>query len=92
MVAACHEGRSADPVPLHLREPGHPALRKLGYGKGYKYPHDYKGHQVEQEYRPLRFQGERYYEPSGEGEEAFPQRLDHPGETDEDSAGGPRAG
>ena len=33
------------------------------------YPHDFPGHQVEQEYRPVRFQGTRYYEPSGEGEE-----------------------
>ncbi|MGZ8652968.1 MAG: AAA family ATPase, partial [Actinomycetota bacterium] len=39
------------------------------HGKGYKYPHDFPGHQVEQEYRPVRFQGTRYYEPSGEGED-----------------------
>ncbi len=66
---AQEDAGSADPVPLHLREPGHPALRKLGYGEGYKYPHDYPGHVVEQEYRPVRFRGTRYYEPSGEGEE-----------------------
>ena len=63
------DAASADPVPLHLKEPGHPALRKLGYGKGYKYPHDYPGHRVEQQYRPTRFEGRRYYEPSGQGEE-----------------------
>lgn len=67
---------SADPVPLHLREPGHPKLRELGYGVGYRYPHDYPGHVVEQEYRPARFRGRRYYEPSGEGEE----RKGSPGE------------
>src|SRR6266496_2415584 len=67
---ATEDARSSDPVPLHLREPGHPGLRKFGYGKGYKYPHDFPGHHVEQEYRPVRFQGRRYYEPSGEGEEA----------------------
>jgi putative ATPase len=66
---ATGDAASADPVPLHLREPGHPALRKLGYGKGYKYPHDYEGHRVEQEHRPVRFEGKRYYEPSGQGEE-----------------------
>ncbi|MEX2421352.1 MAG: replication-associated recombination protein A [Actinomycetota bacterium] len=66
---ALEDARSADPVPLHLKEPGHPALRKHGYGEGYKYPHDYPGHRVEQEYRPVRFQGNRYYEPSGQGEE-----------------------
>jgi putative ATPase len=60
---------SSDPVPLHLRDTHYPAARKLGHGKGYKYPHDYPGHVVEQDYRPARFEGQRYYEPSGEGEE-----------------------
>ncbi|MGZ8593953.1 MAG: replication-associated recombination protein A, partial [Actinomycetota bacterium] len=73
VVAALGKARqdaaSSDPVPLHLKEPGHPALRKLGYGKGYRYPHDFPGHRVDQVYRPVRFQGNRYYEPSGEGEE-----------------------
>jgi len=64
------DASSAEPVPLHLKEPsGHPGLKKLGYGTGYKYPHDYPGHRVEQEYLPARFSGARYYEPSGEGEE-----------------------
>ncbi|HEX5950638.1 MAG TPA: replication-associated recombination protein A [Actinomycetota bacterium] len=67
--AAQADAASADPVPLHLKEPGHPALRKLGYGKGYKYPHDFPGHRVEQQYRPARFEGHRYYEPSGQGDE-----------------------
>jgi putative ATPase len=71
---ARQDAASSDPVPLHLKEPGHPSLRKLGYGKGYKYPHDFPGHRVEQQYRPVRFQGKRYYEPSGQGEE-----LDEPG-------------
>jgi putative ATPase len=74
---ATQDAAGADPVPLHLKEAsGHPGLRKLGYGKGYKYPHDYPGHQVEQDYRPVRFQGTRYYEPSGEGEEAVEERAD----------------
>jgi putative ATPase len=66
---ARQDAASSDPVPLHLKEPGHPSLRKLGYGKDYKYPHDFPGHRVEQQYRPVRFQGKRYYEPSGQGEE-----------------------
>jgi putative ATPase len=73
---ATEDAASADPVPLHLREPGHPALRKLGYGKGYKYPHDFEGHLVDQEYRPVRFEGKRYYEPSDQGEEAARQDQD----------------
>ena len=63
------DAMSSDPVPLHLRDTHYPAARKLGHGKGYKYPHDYPGHVVEQEHRPARFEGQRYYEPSGEGEE-----------------------
>ena len=73
---ATEDGSSSDPVPLHLKEPGHPGLRKHGYGVGYKYPHQYPGHRVEQEYRPPRFEGKRYYEPSGEGEEAAERRAD----------------
>jgi putative ATPase len=60
---------SSDPVPLHLRDAHYPAAKRLGHGKGYKYPHDYPGRRVTQEYRPARFEGQRYYEPSGEGEE-----------------------
>ena len=66
---AAEDAVSTDPVPLHLRDTHYPAARKLGHGKGYRYPHDYPGHEVEQEYRPPRFEGKRYYEPSGEGEE-----------------------
>jgi putative ATPase len=60
---------SSDPVPLHLRDAHYPAAKRLGHGKGYKYPHDYPGRRVDQDYRPARFEGRRYYEPSGEGEE-----------------------
>src|SRR3989441_4781180 len=66
---ATRDAQSSDPVPLHLKEAGHPALRKFGYGKGYQYPHDFPDHRVDQEYRPVRFEGARYYEPSGQGEE-----------------------
>ena len=66
---AQEDAASSDPVPLHLRDAHYPAAKRLGHGKGYKYPHDYPGRQVEQEYRPTRFAGNSYYEPSGEGEE-----------------------
>ena len=68
---ATEDARSSDPVPRHLRDAHYPAAKGLGHGKGYRYPHDYPGHRVEQEYRPARFEGRRYYEPSGEGEEAI---------------------
>jgi len=66
---ATEDAAASDPVPLHLREAGTPTARRLGHGKGYRYPHDFPGHTVEQEYRPVRFSGKRYYEPSGQGEE-----------------------
>jgi putative ATPase len=67
---AFEDARSNDPVPLHLRDASYQGAKRLGHGKGYKYPHDYPGHVVEQEYRPQRFTGKRYYEPSGMGEES----------------------
>jgi putative ATPase len=69
LAAATEDAISADPVPAHLRDASYPGAKKLGHGEGYRYPHDYPGHRVEQEYRPVRFKGNRYYEPSGEGEE-----------------------
>ena len=67
--AAMADAASADPVPLHLRDTHYPGAKKLGHGKGYRYPHDYPGHHVDQEHRPERFEGKRYYEPSDQGEE-----------------------
>ena len=40
------------PIPPHLRDAHYPGAEKLGSGKGYKYPHDYPGHFVEQQYLP----------------------------------------
>jgi putative ATPase len=66
---ALEDAMSADPVPAHLRDASYPGAAKLGHGKGYRSPHDAPGHWVEQGYRPVRFEGTRYYEPSGMGEE-----------------------
>jgi putative ATPase len=68
--AALDDAASADPVPGHLRDASYPGARKLGHGRGYRYPHEYPDHHVEQEYRPPAFQGKRYYVPSEMGEEA----------------------
>jgi len=78
------DARSSDPVPIHLRDTSYRGARQLGHGKGYKYPHDYPEHVVEQEYRPARFSGARYYEPSGQGEE-----LDRAGSGPEPPPGAP---
>jgi len=44
-------------------------MRQSGYGKGYKYAHDYEGHFVEQEFLPHSLKGRRYYLPTQEGAE-----------------------
>jgi putative ATPase len=43
--------------------------KSLGWGEGYQYPHDFKGHYVREEYRPPELEGHRYYEPSDSGRE-----------------------
>jgi putative ATPase len=63
------DATSADPVPAHLRDTSYRGARKLGHGAGYQYPHDHPDHRVEQAYRPPRFEGRRYHEPSGQGED-----------------------
>ncbi len=59
-----------EPVPPHLRDTSYAGAAKLGHGKGYRYPHDYPGHWVPQEYMPPSLIGRRYYEPSDQGQEA----------------------
>ena len=55
------------PVPLHLRNAPTGLMRASGYGKGYKYAHDYEGNYVEQKHLPEELSGRSYYEPSGQG-------------------------
>jgi putative ATPase len=51
-------------VPAHLKSSDKAEQRRLAQqGEGYKYPHDYPGAEVEQEYRPSALKGRRYYEP-----------------------------
>ena len=60
---------AADSVPLHLRNPVTPLIKEMGYGKGYKYAHDYPEHFVEQQNLPDSLQGKRFYSPSDQGYE-----------------------
>jgi putative ATPase len=59
-----------DPVPLHLRNAVTGLMKRLGYGQGYRYAHDYEGHHVEQQHLPDSLAGRRYYTPSDQGAEA----------------------
>ena len=51
------------PVPLHLRNAPTKLMDKLGYGKGYKYAHDYEGNWVEQEFMPAGLENKKFYSP-----------------------------
>ncbi len=57
------------PVPVHLRDTHYRGADRLGSGEGYKYPHDYPGHYVRQEYMPPEVRGSVYYNPSDQGHE-----------------------
>lgn len=49
------------PVPLHLRNAPTSLMKKLGYADGYKYPHDYPNHWVEQQYLPDELVGTEFW-------------------------------
>jgi putative ATPase len=55
------------PVPLHIRNAPTSLMEELGYGKGYRYPHDYPEHFVEEEYLPENLKGKTYYHPADQG-------------------------
>ncbi len=56
-------------VPIHLRDGGYVGVQRLGYGKGYVYPHDADLGVVPQQYLPDELQGRRYYAPKQLGAE-----------------------
>ena len=58
------------PVPNHLRSAGDRRMKTHGIGVGYKFPHDFEGDDVEQQYLPDELVGRRYYLPSDQGQEA----------------------
>jgi putative ATPase len=65
------------PVPLHLRNASSGLTRGMGFGRDYRYAHDYADAVVDQQYLPDTLQGHRYYEPSAHGaEQRIAARLD----------------
>jgi len=64
------ETKRTGDVPLHLRNPVTPGMGSLGYGKGYKYAHDYPGNIVKQQFLPDEIAGTVYYNPTSNGYEA----------------------
>ncbi len=67
--------RGALPVPLKLRNAPTKLMEGLGYGGGYRYPHNFEGHYVVEEYLPDALRGERIVSLSGSGlEKALGER------------------
>ena len=65
------------PVPLHIRNAPTKLMKDLGYGKDYKYAHDFADAYVSQEYLPEKLKGQLYYEPTQRGyEKIIKKRLD----------------
>ena len=54
-------------TPLHLRNAPTKLMKNLDYGKGYKYPHDFKNNFVEENYFPEEMKGKQYYFPTENG-------------------------
>jgi putative ATPase len=57
-------------VPFEIRNAPTKLMKEWGYGKGYKYAHNYEGAKVEQQHLPDRLKGKKFYEPRDSGVEA----------------------
>ncbi len=60
------------PVPLHIRNAPTRLMKELGYGKGYRYAHNFKDHIVAQQHLPDKLEGKQYYRP---GDQGFERRI-----------------
>ena len=66
-----------DPVPIHLRNAPTRLMSDLGYGKGYRYAHDFDEGVIGQQNLPDALAGRRYYQPTSRGLEAdLRQRME----------------
>ena len=65
------------PVPLDIRNAPTKLMKSLGYGKNYKYPHDYPNHYVSQQYLPEDIKGYTFWTPQdNDTEQKIKQRID----------------
>jgi putative ATPase len=67
IMQSFESSKSAE-VPLHLRDGHYSGAKKLGH-VGYRYPHDYEGHYVEQNYLPDKLAGQSFYDATEQGME-----------------------
>ncbi|MBQ8299656.1 MAG: replication-associated recombination protein A [Clostridia bacterium] len=57
------ENKDTGTIPMHIRNAPAEGMEDFGYGVGYKYPHDFPNHEVEQQYLPDKMLGTKYYVP-----------------------------
>jgi putative ATPase len=57
------------PVPLHIRNAPTKLMKNIGYGKDYKYAHDFENNFVEQEFLPEKLSGLKFYDPQDNARE-----------------------
>jgi putative ATPase len=63
---------------MHIRNAPTGLMKALGYGRDYKYAHDYDGAYVAQQHLPEQLQDQKFYLPTDRGyEKNIKQRLDH---------------
>lgn len=58
------------PVPLPIRNAPTGLMKKMDYGKDYKYAHDYPGNFIDQEFLPDKIKGRKLYDPGNNATEA----------------------
>ena len=63
------KGNKLFPVPLHLRNAPTKLMKEIGYGKEYKYAHNYDGNFVQENYLPGEIKNKQFYFPSENGQE-----------------------
>ncbi|MBU0990499.1 MAG: replication-associated recombination protein A [Proteobacteria bacterium] len=65
------------PIPLHIRNAPTQLMKKLGYSRGYRYPHNYPGAWIEQEYLPEKIKDRVFYRPTQRGfEQEIRKRME----------------
>ena len=67
-LGAVHETGDL-PVPLSIRNAPTKLMKKMGYGKGYQYAHDFEGNFVQSEFLPDEIKGSKFYEPGNNARE-----------------------
>ena len=75
-MALAEVRRSGDlPVPMHIRNAPTKLMKDMGYGRDYKYAHDYEQNFATQEFLPEQIAGRKFYEPGRNAREEELRRF-----------------